>query len=94
MHLAAIVAHTEHVCCRYRLRAFEPALAEAGHVLEYRARPRDWWSRLWPGQGLAHADAVILQRRLEGPQAVAATNMLGVGDDRGEVQAGSSVSGS
>jgi glycosyltransferase involved in cell wall biosynthesis len=64
VHVTAIVNSPDHVCCRYRLRAFEPALAEAGHVIEYRARPSDWWSRLWSGRGLAQADVVILQRRL------------------------------
>ena len=30
MKLLALVEEPDHVCCRYRIRAFEPALAEAG----------------------------------------------------------------
>ena len=30
MHLIGLVEHPDHVCCRYRLRAFEPILRSAG----------------------------------------------------------------
>ncbi len=64
MHLIALVESPEHVCCRYRLAALRPFLEPAGHSLELRAWPADWWSRLWVGRDLAHADLVIVQRRL------------------------------
>ncbi len=64
MQLIALVDHPDHVCCRYRLAAFRPALEAAGHRLELRPWPRRWWSRLRLGRTLRDADAVILQRRL------------------------------
>ncbi|MDB5313208.1 MAG: mshA 8 [Gemmataceae bacterium] len=64
MRLVALVEAEDHVCCRYRLAAFRPYLAAAGHTLELRALPRSWYGRLTLGRDLAHADAVILQRKL------------------------------
>ena len=66
MRLIALVESPNHVCCRYRLAAFQPWLRQAGHELELELMPfpRSWYS--WftlPGQ-LRGADAVILQRRL------------------------------
>jgi glycosyltransferase involved in cell wall biosynthesis len=62
LHLLAFVESLDHVCCRYRLRAFEPALREAGHTIEYRPHPRGWWETI--GELLPAADACIIQRRL------------------------------
>lgn len=64
MRLAALVESMDHVCARYRLRAFAPALAAAGHTLELHALPRDLWGRLTVARSLGDADAVILQRKL------------------------------
>ena len=64
MHLTALVESADHVCCRYRLTALRPFLEQAGHTLEFLPWPRHWWSRLWLGGALAHADVVILQRKL------------------------------
>lgn len=64
MRLAAIVESVNHVCTRYRLRAFEPLLHEAGHSLEYEELPRGWLNRLSVGRTSRDADAVILQRKL------------------------------
>jgi glycosyltransferase involved in cell wall biosynthesis len=64
VQLVALVESPDHVCCRYRLRAFRDELAAAEHSLELRPLPRDWWGRLRLGSDLGHADAVILQRRL------------------------------
>lgn len=64
MRVAALVDSTDHVCCRYRLRAFQPFLAEAGHSLELHSRPRGFWKRWSIGRGTELADAVILQRAL------------------------------
>ena len=36
MKLLALVEEPDHVCCRYRIRAFEPALARAGSSLTCR----------------------------------------------------------
>jgi hypothetical protein len=55
----ALVESPEHVCCRYRLRAFVPHLAAAGHRLDLHAWPRGL-ARLRPPT----ADVVIVQRRL------------------------------
>ena len=64
MHLAAVVEHAGHVCCRYRLAAFGPLLEQAGHRLEL--LPRPCHLREWPGlvRRLRGADAVIVQRKL------------------------------
>ncbi len=67
MHLVALVESPDHVCCRYRLRAFRDEFAAAGHTLELRPWPRSWWAKWRLGADLGHADAVILQRRLLPP---------------------------
>lgn len=67
MHLTALVEREDHVCCRYRLAAFRPALAHAGHHLEFRPWPRHWWHWWRLGRELAHTDVVIWQRRLLTP---------------------------
>jgi glycosyltransferase involved in cell wall biosynthesis len=63
MHLTALVESPDHVCCRYRIAAYRPFLAEAGHTLEIQALPRNWWARLRLIHGLAGA-SVVLQRKL------------------------------
>lgn len=64
MRVAALVESIEHVCCRYRLRAFAPRLAEQGIALRYHEIPKTWWRRLVFARQVADADAVILQRKL------------------------------
>ncbi len=64
MRLVALVESPDHVCCRYRLAAFRPALEAAGHSLELRPWPKRWWSRLRLGRILRDADVVVLQRKL------------------------------
>jgi glycosyltransferase involved in cell wall biosynthesis len=67
VHLTALVETPEHVCCRYRLAAFRPWLAQAGHTLELLCWPRTWWGWARLGSRLRSADVVILQRRLLNP---------------------------
>jgi len=67
MRLSALVKSADHVCCRYRLRAFQAGFAAAGHSLECHARPQSFWRRLGIGRGMEKADAVILQRMLLSP---------------------------
>src|ERR1700736_4045355 len=64
MHLVGLVKSVDHVCCRYRLAAFQPFLADLGHYLELRPWPSSWLSGLWFHRQLRHADVVIIQRRL------------------------------
>lgn len=64
MRLVALVQTPDHVCCRYRLAAFQPLLEQAGHRLELRAWPRSWWSLLACCRSLRGCDVLILQRRL------------------------------
>jgi len=64
VHLTALVEHPDHVCCRYRLRAFQPLLENAGHRLDLRPFPRTWWEWLSIKQTLGSTDALIVQRRL------------------------------
>jgi glycosyltransferase involved in cell wall biosynthesis len=71
VHLVALVEAEDHVCCRYRLAAFRPFLAAAGHTLELHPLPHSWYGRLTLGRDLAHADAVIVQRKLLPRLAVA-----------------------
>jgi glycosyltransferase involved in cell wall biosynthesis len=67
VRLAALVETPDHVCCRYRLRAFEAGLRRAGHSIVLHARPRRWWDRWRLAPQLAAYDAVLLQRRLPPP---------------------------
>ena len=62
MRAVALVESTDHVCCRYRLRAFQRELAQAGHALDIRPLPGGV-GRLWLGSDLAEADVVIVQRK-------------------------------
>jgi glycosyltransferase involved in cell wall biosynthesis len=64
MRLVGLVKGTAHVCCRYRLAAFEPWLAAHGHQLELRAWPSTWLSGLWFHRQLRHFDVAIVLRRL------------------------------
>jgi glycosyltransferase involved in cell wall biosynthesis len=64
VHITALVESAEHVCCRYRLTAFRPHLEQAGHSLELRPWPRDWWGRIALGRKGSLGDAVIVQRKL------------------------------
>ncbi len=64
MNVVALVESESHVCCRYRVAAFRPLLAEAGHSLAVRALPKSLFARLSLFRSLRSADAVVLQRRL------------------------------
>jgi glycosyltransferase involved in cell wall biosynthesis len=64
LRLAALVESPDHVCARYRLRAFESHFRAAGHSLELHAVPKDVWGRLTMARAVRDADAVILQRKL------------------------------
>ena len=65
MRLLALVDSPDHVCCRYRIRAFEPALNAAGWSLTCQGLAEAWSeclrSQLPQASGF---DAVILQRKL------------------------------
>lgn len=64
MRLVALVESESHVCCRYRLTAFRPALAAAGHTLDIRPLPQTLFGRFTLGRDLTSYDTVILQRKL------------------------------
>ncbi len=64
MKALALVESPGHVCCRYRLQAFEPALDAAGWTLHYEGVARGLRERLIQLRRAAQFDAVILQRRL------------------------------
>jgi len=64
VRLAALVESADHVCARYRLRAFAAPLAALGHTLDLHTLPRDWWGRLAVARSLRDDDAVVLQRKL------------------------------
>jgi glycosyltransferase involved in cell wall biosynthesis len=71
VRLTALVESAEHVCARYRLSAFRPALERAGHHLDLRPWPKHWWSWLALPAALRPYDAVIVQRRLLPPWQLA-----------------------
>lgn len=64
MKLIGLVDSEDHVCCRYRLSAFRPAFALAGHSLDLVPLPDNPLSRLRLFCSLARYDVVILQRKL------------------------------
>ncbi len=64
MRLLALVEDTDHVCYRYRIRAFEPALRRHGWTVDTVALHRNSWRRRKQLQSAADYDVVILQRRL------------------------------
>lgn len=64
MRVAALVESPDHVCCRYRLRAFRDEFRRCDHALELHTLPRSWWGRASLGVSLRFADVVVLQRKL------------------------------
>jgi glycosyltransferase involved in cell wall biosynthesis len=64
VRLIALVDSPEHVCCRYRVAAFRPLLEAAGHPVQLRTWPRNWWGWFGLGGAVREADAVLVQRRL------------------------------
>jgi glycosyltransferase involved in cell wall biosynthesis len=66
VHLTALVENPQHVCCRYRLAAYQSSFQSAGHTLALQSLPSQSWRRLRVLNGLEDTDAVILQRKLLG----------------------------
>jgi glycosyltransferase involved in cell wall biosynthesis len=64
MKALALVVAPDHVCCRYRIRAFEPALKEAGWSLTLQSLAPGVCGRLAQLSSAADFDLVILQRKL------------------------------
>jgi glycosyltransferase involved in cell wall biosynthesis len=64
MRLLALVDSPDHVCCRYRIRAFEPALRDMGCSLTCEPLERGLFPRMRQLRAAASYDAVILQRKL------------------------------
>ncbi len=64
MHTLALVEALDHVCCRYRIRAFAPALAAAGLSLTIEGLAKGPWARLRQFAGAARFETVLLQRKL------------------------------
>ena len=64
MKLLALIEGPDHVCFRYRIQAFEPALADHGWSLEAVPLCKHSLARIRQLSRAAEADAVILQRKL------------------------------
>lgn len=64
MRLLALVDSPDHVCCRYRIRAFEPALRDAGCSLVCQPLSRFSLLRLNQIRSASRYHAVVLQRKL------------------------------
>ena len=60
----ALVEAPYHVCCRYRIRAFEPSLLGAGGSLTIEGLERGPIARLLQLRRARGYDSVILQRKL------------------------------
>lgn len=67
MRLLALIERADHVCYRYRVKAYEPWLKARGWVVDARPIPHSAsaWTRLL--RHAARADAVVLQRKLIAP---------------------------
>lgn len=64
MRLLALVDSPNHVCCRYRIRAFRPSLERADWSLVCQGLSHDPLSRLAQLAQVSEYDSVILQRKL------------------------------
>src|SRR5665213_2679776 len=64
MKALALVDAPDHVCSRYRIKAFEPALTDAGWSLTVEGLAHGSLARWSQFRGAAAFDAVILQRKL------------------------------
>jgi glycosyltransferase involved in cell wall biosynthesis len=64
MKALALVESPEHVCCRYRIRAFAPALEAAGIGLEVQGLARGALARLRQIRAVEGAEVVLVQRKL------------------------------
>ncbi len=64
MNLLALVEAPDHVCCRYRIRAFAPPLRESGWSLTCEGLERGPLARTFQLRRAARYDAVVLQRKL------------------------------
>ena len=69
--MLALVEGTDHVCYRYRIRAFEPALRRHGWTIDTVALHRNSWSRHQQLRSATDYDVVLLQRRLLPPWQLA-----------------------
>jgi hypothetical protein len=64
MKALALVEAPDHVCCRYRIRPFQEALAVAGWSLAVEGLARGGIARARQLRGARRFDAAILQRKL------------------------------
>jgi glycosyltransferase involved in cell wall biosynthesis len=64
MKLLALVESPDHVCCRYRIRAFSSALRESGWELSLEPLARGVLGRVRQLRRSSRFDSVILQRKL------------------------------
>ncbi len=64
MKALALVDAPDHVCCRYRIQAFEPALTLAGWSIDYLGLAHGVVRRVAQFTRLVDYDTVILQRKL------------------------------
>lgn len=67
MKVLALVDAPDHVCCRYRIRAFEPALNRAGWSVDYLGLDRGLFGRVAQLSRLPRYDTIVLQRKLLPP---------------------------
>src|SRR5947209_11372690 len=64
MRILGLYSRPEHVCFRYRLRAFRNFLEAAGHEVAFCGWPRWWYFNNKFLEKLAAVDVVVVQRKL------------------------------
>jgi len=64
LRIVALTESYDHVCCRYRLRAFVPLLEAAGHSLAFHTFPNSFAQKLVISRLTRGADLVVVQRKL------------------------------
>jgi glycosyltransferase involved in cell wall biosynthesis len=64
MKLLALVESPDHVCCRYRIRAFASFLSDTGWSVSYQGFDRGTLLRPFHLRRAQQVDAVVLQRKL------------------------------
>jgi len=64
LRIVALTESYDHVCCRYRLRAFVPFLESVGHSFSFQTFPISFSQKLFVSRLTRGADLVIVQRKL------------------------------
>src|SRR5438552_17844971 len=64
MRITAMVKRHDHVCCRYRVAAFQPSLQAFGHAVDIRPWSSGWFLQQMLPSLLDDSDVLVVQRKL------------------------------